>query len=1837
MNIADPFKSLTYMQVKVLTLLFLAIMTLFPKGVWGYEKIDFNYPQDVSKHALSDLKSALKTNDGELAVDALIRYSIAQSGSSDDNLATIVDRIEATVQDEKRPEYKALLYYLEAVVFDEYVNNVGAHYTATIEGETPSNDYTEWNSEQFHNKIESLLKLALADRESLQQVSVTSLSKIIKCNKLGATYVPTLYQFLVIKCRDLSNDTDFKDSLLKPYEQSVDGDIPAYLYACKEDLIEHDSYINVYNRYIDNEHCGMLLDNFSSDDNGYAITQDYLKRHPKGAYASQAYNLIQQYEAIRVYTSSVRDIAPGKKIPVEVKSSNARKVELIVYSVPDSVYNNTTKTAYKTSQLTRLSSTVVEFDKAIPFVDAKQTIDVDGLPCGIYIIAPATQAGGKDVDSRKTRNNGIRVSNLAMTHVKQPGENDIIVVDRETGAPVEEAVVTVKKSNDNTTLSTAVTDKDGIASLPESEGYTYISVAKGDDRYCNQMSDRKDIYSTETRYSGTVYTDLGIYRPGEKVKWSLVTYVIAAEGERAPLSNREIEVEFSDPNRENIATVKVTTDIYGRATGEFDIPTDRLNGKFEITVQSRLMRLCNKTVNVSEYKTPTFAVDYTTQRQSFVAGEPVVIEGNASTYSGMPVAGSEVTLTLKQCSWSWNWRWYMGASNESHMMDTTVTTDAQGNFRIELPASTFPENSTKRHWSIYNYSLTARVTNAGGESQETTKRFIVGNRTGIEMPPSHIQLVSGSMTLPITYRTTSESEKSAICSYELVEKGTDKIVVTGNFDTADPKVDFSQVPSGEYSIKVHILGTDSDDNDSNATMSLVLYRANDKQAPVKDTALWLPVTQIDADDRGHASITVGTSSKQAHIYYIVTSHKGVEKRGWLHYTPGLHKFDVSVPARDEEALTVKLTTYYKGTAIAYTVNVTCKSRQRSLKVETSSFRDKLTPGDTEKWTFGITDKDGHSVPAAMILEMYDKALNSLSDNSWSLNVPFLFGRTHSLSIQQMSYTTSLSLQWQNQGKKVTKPKIPELYLYGQDLFGYLGMSDRTMFKSLGAMELSAAPVGMAMVEESDSGVNEISTEAVTTEEQQRQLDNVSLRMSDVKTALWLPMLATDDHGNIVVEFEVPQFNTTWIVQAVAWDKDLYSQTLSREVLTQKEVMVKSSLPRFVRAGDHATLTATVMNATDASITAQAVIELFDPRTEQVIASRSFAQELDANGTSAVSIDWEVPDSLSFVGFRVKAISGHHSDGEQMMLPVLASTQPIIETQTFYIEQGEQTHTVTVPESAHDARVTLEYCDNPTWYCVTALPTLFDDNYQISTRAAHTLFAIDVAQGIAQGNPKIKEAVDYWNTHPEDSVLVSMLDKNQDLKINTLLASPWMRESERQTLRMSQIGRLMDKQEMEAERKKVVDALLDNQTDDGGWCWFKYPEARSNIYTTSTVLELIGEIKHLGYLPQDERLDAAVKRAVTYFESEWLRIYNERKDKKDYSGFESFVYLRTLYSEIPMASDVKKLFNASLKAMKKNWSSGLSLAGKAYFAIAFERNGDHKTAAAITESIRQHAIIKPELGMYWDNLQSGWLYFDKVTVTARILQALNEVDNRQDEIDLVRKWMLLMKQTNDWGSSSLAADAVYSLLNTGTEWLQPTGQVSIAIDGTALDIADAEKYLGYVRRTINARPGAEISVARSGKSPAWGAVYCQFKSQMSETQQVSIDELSISKQYYVYSTDGKLVPATSLKVGDKVQVRTIIKCNRDLDFVTVVDERASCFEPVDQLSGYQHADRDWYYLETKDSKTNIFFNSLDKGTHIISYDVNVTASGQYNAGVASAQCQYAPQIAAHSAGTLLEIQ
>src|SRR4030095_14359499 len=105
-------------------------------------------------------------------------------------------------------------------------------------------------------------------------------------------------------------------------------------------------------------------------------------------------------------------------------------------------------------------------------------------------------------------------------------------------------------------------------------------------------------------------------------------------------------------------------------------------------------------------------------------------------------------------------------------------------------------------------------------------------------------------------------------------------------------------------------------------------------------------------------------------------------------------------------------------------------------------------------------------------------------------------------------------------------------------------------------------------------------------------------------------------------------------------------------------------------------------------------------------------------------------------------------------------------------------------------------------------------------------------------------------------------------------------------------------------------------------------------------------------------------------------------------------------------------------------------------------------------------------------------------------------------------------------------------------------------------------------------------------------------------------LSINKQLFIEKNAGQgpvleaVSNTNSLKPGDKLKMRIIIKSDRDLEYVHLKDMRAACLEPENVLSGYQWQDGLGYYQTTQDASTSFFFDRLLKGSYVFEYPVFV---------------------------------
>ena len=148
-----------------------------------------------------------------------------------------------------------------------------------------------------------------------------------------------------------------------------------------------------------------------------------------------------------------------------------------------------------------------------------------------------------------------------------------------------------------------------------------------------------------------------------------------------------------------------------------------------------------------------------------------------------------------------------------------------------------------------------------------------------------------------------------------------------------------------------------------------------------------------------------------------------------------------------------------------------------------------------------------------------------------------------------------------------------------------------MAKSADSLDMieSEATLGAAKFERSLS-LNEemvVSDNGATrkkTADQQPASNSIQLRQNLAETAFFRPCLLTNPAtGSVDIRFKLPESVTTWRFMGLAHDKTMNTGLLTDEVVAQKTVMVQPNVPRFVRQGDNAPLTARIANPSEKAV------------------------------------------------------------------------------------------------------------------------------------------------------------------------------------------------------------------------------------------------------------------------------------------------------------------------------------------------------------------------------------------------------------------------------------------------------------------------------------------------------------------------------------------------------------------------------------------------------------------------------------------------------------------------------
>ncbi len=84
---------------------------------------------------------------------------------------------------------------------------------------------------------------------------------------------------------------------------------------------------------------------------------------------------------------------------------------------------------------------------------------------------------------------------------------------------------------------------------------------------------------------------------------------------------------------------------------------------------------------------------------------------------------------------------------------------------------------------------------------------------------------------------------------------------------------------------------------------------------------------------------------------------------------------------------------------------------------------------------------------------------------------------------------------------------------------------------------------------------------------------------------------------------MPEALTKWKFMALAHTKEAAFGSSTKEIVTQKELMVQPNAPRFLREGDKMEFSSKIVNLTDKEMTGTAEFQLFDAATNEPVDGR----------------------------------------------------------------------------------------------------------------------------------------------------------------------------------------------------------------------------------------------------------------------------------------------------------------------------------------------------------------------------------------------------------------------------------------------------------------------------------------------------------------------------------------------------------------------------------------------------------------------------------------------------------
>lgn len=776
---------------------------------------------------------------------------------------------------------------------------------------------------------------------------------------------------------------------------------------------------------------------------------------------------------------------------------------------------------------------------------------------------------------------------------------------------------------------------------------------------------------------GKVYTERGIYRPGETVYFRVVARRSSTDGFTTPTGEVRVtaglpENPWDDDETDVVFDQNLVFSKYGTVHGSFVVPPGARVGDYRLRATIGGVDLVGQ-LKVGEFRRAEMKVTVRTDRADYVSGDVLRGSVNADYLFGAPAAGLQARLTLRRAWGSFDSQrfpqasftdsgshyWYDGSSEHSTFLDEgLVKLDANGAFAFERTLQ-----SAANSGRLETLIIGATVDDASGQSVSATTRLRV------HPADLHVGLVGRGYLKEVGKLFSFDAvavdlADDAAAGVELRVSAHQDVwhsvqrrgpggrmyweYQRGTLDTPDlcrGKTDARGVlacqftPAKGGSLRLRVEATDSRGRVVRASTWFWVVGDPDYYGSRSDSGNEVGlIPEARELEAGQTARVVLTSPFKEGLALVTVEREDVL---WRRVMPVGTNGLVEIPVPPEWAPNVYLSaTIVRGRvapegglepdperdkpayALGY-VKLDVKPTRNVLGVLVQTDRDVYEPGERVSASVATTDWSGKPAAAEVNLYAVDEGVLMLTAYQTPDLIPSLF--TH-------------------------RP--------------YAVLALDTRMHVLGRRKL-VTPVIKG--EEDGGGGGE--SEAV------------ELRKDFNPVATWVGSLVTDAQGKATHAFTVPDTLTTYRLMAVAVGEASLFGKAEASFKVNKTLMMRQAMPRFLRPGDRVQAGVVVNQLTggDEPVTVQ--LEGLDESLFTLRGERKLTQQVPGKGTVAFRFDLEAKDAEGAAQIVFSASMGKYRDRVQLELPV-RRLQPR-ESVGFsgVLEPGEVRHTLALPEGA----------------------------------------------------------------------------------------------------------------------------------------------------------------------------------------------------------------------------------------------------------------------------------------------------------------------------------------------------------------------------------------------------------------------------------------------------------------------------------------------------------------------------------------------------------------------------